>query len=50
VPREDTPFGVLLEDIPAGMTGAVFPEDHSELVGPHFEVKLSWQATAPALT
>jgi hypothetical protein len=46
----DTPFGVPLNDIPAGLTGDVFPEDRGELIGPHFEMKLSWRATGPAVT
>jgi len=50
VQEVDTPFGVPLEDIPDGMTGEVFPEDRGELIGPHFEMKLSWRATGPALT
>lgn len=48
--ERDTPFGVPLETVPAGMTGEVFPEDRGDLIGPHFEMRLSWRATAPAMT
>lgn len=44
------PFGLPLRNIPAGMTGEAYPESGGSLMGPQFELGLSWRATAPALT